>query len=290
MFADRSKRANLISIHAPARGATEQVFGNGSAIAISIHAPARGATLYKILSNQLFIQFQSTLPRGERLFEQNQSITQLLFQSTLPRGERLNWTILKSTLFDFNPRSREGSDIQLLTERRNQILFQSTLPRGERQSGHGGMDRNIYFNPRSREGSDQVETPKETVKKISIHAPARGATVMDQLLQNVCNISIHAPARGATCNCFCNQCWNKFQSTLPRGERLTSQAELATYQCNFNPRSREGSDALFFGTPDTVQYFNPRSREGSDVLFFGDIYNRFLYFNPRSREGSDMKQ
>ena len=35
-------------------------------VIISIHAPARGAT-HQIFSSQFFIQFQSTLPRGERL-------------------------------------------------------------------------------------------------------------------------------------------------------------------------------------------------------------------------------
>ena len=77
-----------ISIHAPARGATEHLFGNKSAIAISIHAPARGATRSSILHC-----------RGVK------------FQSTLPRGERRIWgREISPDKRNFNPRSREGSD------------------------------------------------------------------------------------------------------------------------------------------------------------------------------------
>ena len=77
-------------------------------------------------------------------------------------------------------------------------LFQSTLPRRERPVVASLPDLYNYFNPRSREGSDygwEVSTVKEY---ISIHAPAKGATVEDvqDLKQSI--ISIHAPAKGAT--------------------------------------------------------------------------------------------
>ena len=98
--------------------------------------------------------------------------------------------------------------------------FQSTLPQGERPTVSFRVQQAYYFNPRSRKGSD-VEYPKQIMnKKISIHAPARGATriifhlcsrninfnprsrkgsdhnYMELLARNY--ISIHAPARGAT--------------------------------------------------------------------------------------------
>ena len=56
---------------------------------------------------------------------------------------------------DFNPRSREGSD---------------TLA----QCAHIGQ---TDFNPRSREGSDPFLLSKDPQYEISIHAPAKGATV-----------------------------------------------------------------------------------------------------------------
>ena len=56
--------------------------------------------------------------------------------------------------------------------------------------------------------------------RISIHAPARGATLPFQIFDINILISIHAPARGATQFQVFKLCSNN----------------------NFNPRSREGSD------------------------------------------------
>ena len=79
--------------------------------------------------------------------------------------------------------------------------------------------------------------------EISIHAPARGATYDIQMNDGFTNISIHAPARGATrSSVLFYTCCTTFQSTLPRGERLQVIIHLKLLD-NFNPRSREGSDA-----------------------------------------------
>ena len=79
---------------------------------------------------------------------------------------------------DFNPRSREGSDPLsdfFLSERSN-------------------------FNPRSREGSDDVLfRGLHKATPISIHAPAKGATIQCLVIIACFRlISIHAPAKGAT--------------------------------------------------------------------------------------------
>ena len=120
-----------ISIHAPAKGATDSD-GRGSGAAafqstlprrerplcfwcfccdplISIHAPAKGATLlrYGMDTN---VGFQSTLPRRERLITVILVMGHITFQSTLPRRERLLHPVLPLSLTHFNPRSREGSD------------------------------------------------------------------------------------------------------------------------------------------------------------------------------------
>ena len=75
------------------------------------------------------------------------------------------------------------------------------------------------FNPRSREGSDSSGSWRRETGPVSIHAPARGATVgsLDDAKELV------------------------FQSTLPRGERLLPSFEAFPWH-SFNPRSREGSD------------------------------------------------
>ncbi len=104
-------------------------------------------------------------------------IRQFLFQSTLPRGER------------------PGLDRARLAE----VRFQSTLPRGERLSPASSAPLLQNFNPRSREGSDRgLRDGGKYGINISIHAPARGATMLILKRDYRSFISIHAPARGAT--------------------------------------------------------------------------------------------
>ena len=56
-------------------------------LVISIHAPARGAT-HSVAFSVFSLPFQSTLPRGERQNLSDCCFYFLEFQSTLPRGER----------------------------------------------------------------------------------------------------------------------------------------------------------------------------------------------------------
>ena len=62
-----------------------------------------------------------------------------IFQPTLPRGERRKVIGIRCLGFNFNPRSREGSD-------------KTSLRNGK---------RHFDFNPRSREGSD-IPNPSVT--------------------------------------------------------------------------------------------------------------------------------
>ena len=124
-------------------------------------------------------------------------------------------------LLYFNPRSREGSDEKRLRETEEKYQFQSTLPRGERLSVFAPAQQPAYFNPRSREGSDAHHP---SVFFHFTHFNPRSREGSDTTNQSV----LH--------------CFRKFQSTLPRGERLHSPYfEISSY--NFNPRSREGSDS-----------------------------------------------
>ena len=137
--------------------------GNSS-IQISIHAPARGATSTSVRWGCIPGTFQSTLPRGERQTTRQAWDNVYLFQSTLPRGERRLPQDRQKLATDFNPRSREGSD-------RNTTRYYAL---------------NGNFNPRSREGSDQDPCPVMLeIIKISIHAPARGATLISSYPQSL---------------------------------------------------------------------------------------------------------
>ena len=100
-----------------------------------------------------------------------------------------------------------------------------------------------HFNPRSRKGSDLPQKRKRRYIRIfQSTLPRRERQYKAFLKCNAPAISIHAPAKGAT-------------------EKMCMDSQRST---NFNPRSREGSDAACHIRQKCSQYFNPRSREGSD--------------------------
>ena len=69
--------------------------------------------------------------------------------------------------------------------------FQSTLPRRERHISTTSKYPFGYFNPRSREGSDPRYTGAHLPRKISIHAPVKGATCGSRYHCRRDTISIH---------------------------------------------------------------------------------------------------
>ena len=125
-------RYSDISIRAPARGATSCKRVSHADRHISIRAPARGATesFDKVMAHN---KFQSALPRGERPFAA--SFIALFIADFNPRsreGSDLWYDVHRPGERHFNPRSREGSDSNLLLNSSNALAFQSALPRGER--------------------------------------------------------------------------------------------------------------------------------------------------------------
>ena len=81
-----------------------------------------------------------------------------------------------------------------------------------------------HFNPRSREGSDDDRRRTNRRNLISIHAPARGATVWLVPPSPIIGISIHAPARGATNG--------KVQPSSDVMISIHAPARGATYSCS----------------------------------------------------------
>ena len=188
---------------------------------------------------------------------------------------------------NFNPRSREGSDTHV----------------------RSNCSLTLNFNPRSREGSDKNIPCHQTHYLISIHAPAKGATLTfiisahlssdfnprsregsdaeGTLEDGAVGISIHAPAKGATqfgirvaCGCDISihapakgatrECW-----------RLQGYTDISIHA------PAKGATCTGTSPGLSVLYFNPRSREGSDG-FYWFVYIHSGNFNPRSREGSDV--
>ena len=102
-----------------------------------------------------------------------------------------------------------------------------------------------YFNPRSHEGSDSQCCTKYPINQISIHAPTRGATLLNFW---ICVIPIDFNPRSHEGSdqgqMLIRSSESIFQSTLPRGERpgVSYRFFVLGY---FNPRSHEGSDSNF---------------------------------------------
>ena len=211
-----------VSIHAPARGATacsgESGITSGfqftrprgarprcakrhhAGYAVSIHAPARGATPVASGSKRAGLLFQFTRPRGARRPAPPWLSCTPRFNSRAREGrdQRRGRHRLPAQLC-FNSRAREGRD-----RRRKRV---ETLLEG--------------FNSRAREGRDGPDLIDLVgADLVSIHAPARGATVTEGQFGNVIRVSIHAPARGATSvrSAHADEAIT-FQFTRPRGAR-----------------------------------------------------------------------
>ena len=187
-----------VSIHAPARGATARVGAIcGVDCSVSIHAPARGAT-----SRALHAAAPSS----------SVSIHAPARGATVPVATR------SCVLACFNPRPRAGGDqhdvhahacgsVSIHAPARGATIcrkhvragleFQSTPPRGGRRAAQDVLQARDGFNPRPRAGGDDCRDDQRQAVSVSIHAPARGATVESRV-----------PRHG-----------QQFQSTPPRGGR-----------------------------------------------------------------------
>ncbi len=167
---------------------------------------------------------------------------------------------------DFNPCSREGSDGFVYSSARS-LSFQSTLPRRERHDAALGNVKNPEF---------QSTLPRRERRRFAV-ACGRCA-----------GISIHAPAKGATLAYVRVSTEEQFQSTLPRRERQLLQSRLSCARY-FNPRSREGSDAQPFQIihPHFDISIHAPAKGATSSSIAKSVAMR--HFNPRSREGSDSK-
>ena len=123
--------------------------------------------------------------------------------------------------------------------------------------------------------SDAPELVKDGVLHVSIHVPAWGATTefLAMRLPTMFQSTLPRGERLTTTQTIYLR--YLFQSTLPRGERLISPVIAAPIP-SFNPRSRVGSDDCCRSWCATdSRCFNPRSRVGSDcsitpITFFGE--------------------
>ena len=187
----------VVSIHAPARGATFLGGNDVPASKVSIHAPARGATLRSRQVKHVLVSFNPRTRTGCDMDLPSRLRLISAFQSTHPHGVRRPATPSGELGHCFNPRTRTGCD--------NQSPLNAAIV--------------ICFNPRTRTGCDFRYLHRVAVQYVSIHAPARGATCAIYVWFVCPDVSIHAPARGATFFYEFVMDPDGFQSTHPHGVR-----------------------------------------------------------------------
>ncbi len=189
-----------VSIHAPAGGATFDRRVDHLARGVSIHAPAGGATVSHGGGHRHH-GFQSTplregrqgatlrisigykvsihAPAGGATFTLEMRQVPFEFQSTpLREGRRARWTAVKAKGGFQSTPLREGRHLNAAIAAM-QGMFQSTP---------------------LREGRRALAMMPLDATRVSIHAPAGGATVAGGGGAGLSEVSIHAPAGGATRN------------------------------------------------------------------------------------------
>ncbi len=281
----RSKPRQAVSIHAPARGATP-IARPPESLSQFRSTPPRGERHSYSIMGITELLFRSTPPRGERPDFAAPIAISDPFRSTPPRGERRQdmlrhgvpravsihapargATLRRSTWAwrarCFDPRPRAGSDLSLAQFATGKLSFDPRPRAGSDNSLIICAAKNRSFDPRPRAVSDYSVILGRVAAKVSIHAPARGATGEGGGLPRLPSVSIHAPARGATRFGYCGGIVALFRATPPRGERLAAESYSSRLE-SFDPRPRAGSDCSMCCSVCTLGGFDPRPRAGSD--------------------------
>ena len=223
------QHADVVSIHAPAWGATGERRGHHSGGGGFNPRTRVGCDIRATASLPTPRSFNPRTRVGCDLTSLYYQLGSPPFQSTHPRGVRQEQpeTAVPSARFvqGFNPRTRVGCDASRLIVSISNFWFQSTHPRGVRRREGGACGRlGAGFNPRTRVGCDPASGASVKSRlPVSIHAPAWGATWCAPGIWCVQCVSIHAPAWGATLIYLASAVGAvRFQSTHPRGVRRST--------------------------------------------------------------------
>ena len=305
---------------------------------VSIHAPARGATQVPRTGCCTLLKFQSTPPRGGRRglrtpysHRQNsfnprpraggdcdsRTITKLSisvsihapargatrscisygqpyqFQSTPPRGGRLGVRAVDRRRIPVSIHAPARGATRRSSLAAPVSRFQSTPPRGGRHRSYCLINRAVgCFNPRPRAGGDGITARvRQHGLEVSIHAPARGATAVYQYRSNSLSyVSIHAPARGATWTrdrvWHCMTCVSIHAPA--RGATIVRCLQAADGQwVSIHAPARGATPALGKIVPDYLDKFQSTPPRGGRLARTAATISHWGCFNPRPRAGGD---
>ena len=148
---EKEAKGFVVSIHAPARGATDGLIALVDSIRVSIHAPARGATVARAAVAGVESVSIHAPARGATMWmEEGGRVVQVSIHAPARGATPLVRCVVGRTT-GFNSRAREGRD-----------GFWKVPARGW-----------YRFNSRAREGRDSYEPIKVWIDRVSIHARER---------------------------------------------------------------------------------------------------------------------
>ena len=256
---------------------------------VSIHAPAWGATQGSASIRSCRNWFQSTHPRGVRRGQHPARTHPGPVSIHAPAwGATPSWSragrcpasfnprtrvgcdafrqVGTKSLTGFNPRTRVGCDLGSVMPPFFVPRFNPRTRVGCDPGPYGTHHRIRGFNPRTRVGCDaEIQRVASAPCRVSIHAPAWGATGRDVHVHQGADVSIHAPAWGATRASRAFSTSPSFQSTHPRGVRRNRIPATFWDSPRFqstHPRGVRRPKPRCGRT--TVMCFNPRTRVGCD--------------------------
>ena len=204
------------------------------------------------------------------------------------RDTATSWFPTEST--SFNSRAREGRDFIDKFTNALPDWFQFTRPRGARRRGCRATRGPSSFNSRAREGRDPHAPLKTCIYGEFQFTRPRGAR--PHRLYRPCRtqaVSIHAPARGATVGRTGRRgVRQSFNSRAREGRDCAVMFFVCSF-FSFNSRAREGRDALGGFTtqiPDMFQFTRPR---GARLILYCKQYDNdmFQFTRPRGARQRD---
>ena len=208
-----------ISIHAPAKGATDYFFIQLAQSKISIHAPAKGATPRRS-ARSLPRNFNPRSREGsDRSYVAEVLKTSISIHAPAKGATECYRISTHTDLISIHAPAKGATYSHPLLIYRHTISIHAPA-KGATHRSNAGSQRSLYFNPRSREGSDVL-----VVRKVgdTNHFNPRSREGSDQHQQHRGRNRRHfnprsregsdAVVSGAVLHTFL------FQSTLPRRER-----------------------------------------------------------------------
>ena len=277
----------LVSIHAPARGATKggvSIYpadkfqftrpqgarpchrrSAAPSTSVSIHAPARGATRGRVITLPSRL-FQFTRPQGARLVDAVEGDAVAVSIHAPARGA--------TQITDENPTTNE---------------FQFTRPQGARHKGTTFGTSIFSFNSRARKGRDHAEPDLEDNTRCFNSRARKGRDGRRECLLGV---------------------RRRFNSRARKGRDAASSEVNCDMSSGFNSRARKGRDWRPPTCRASRRRFNSRARKGRDTSSTGSIstrtvsihapargatrpraprFRRLSSFNSRARKGRDPR-